>query len=376
MEETSSVDQHNVIDRVRAQWQDRRLASVDAEPEAGTGAPGNQVTLTARAKDQFGADYTAVNTVVNFELFAGSAHDADGNTPGTVAAPEGTCNTVDGSLGDDRAACQFNVTAGSPGTDLFCVWVGTAPAMEGTAPSGTCADEGRDASTAGPVDVISLTWGAGGGGRRLGVYSEFQPYGGFDRGAWVATGNVAGDGREEVVTGASEGGGPHVRVLSIDKDNGQASEVASFMAFGPSFGGGVRVAVGELDAGSPGEEIVVAAGPGGGPHVRIWGGDGSMLSNGFFVYGETFTGGVFTAVGNVDGAGLAEIVTGAGPGGGPHVRVWRGDGSLQNDGFMAYAVNFGGGVRVAAGDTDNDLFAEIVTASGPGQATQVRCFRA
>src|SRR5262249_57247349 len=77
----------------------------------------------------------------------------------------------------------------------------------------------------------------------------------------------------------------------------------------------------------------------------------------FFAYTPTFLGGVNVAAGDLNGDGKAEIVTGAGPGGGPHVRIFSlapgapstGDVSnfvqvasnakIQSE-FFAYAPNF------------------------------------
>src|SRR5437763_839430 len=68
--------------------------------------------------------------------------------------------------------------------------------------------------------------------------------------------------------------------------------------------------------------IVTGAGPGGGPHVRVFNNNGDGTAVSFFPYASGFGGGVHVAAGDVDGDGIPEIITGAGPGGGPHVRVF------------------------------------------------------
>ncbi|MDQ1374405.1 MAG: thermitase, partial [Actinomycetota bacterium] len=127
--------------------------------------------------------------------------------------------------------------------------------------------------------------------------------------------------------------------------------LALVRAYG-GFGGGVRIAVGDL-TGDSGTEIVTGAGRGGGPHVRVFT-SGYGDRGGFFAYTSGFSGGVDVAAGNVDGSGVDEIVTGPGPGGGPHVRVFRPDGTPVGGGFMAYNPAFTGGVSVAVGDIDGD----------------------
>ena len=151
------------------------------------------------------------------------------------------------------------------------------------------------------------------------------------------------------------------------------TEITSFFAYDPVFAGGVNVAVGDVN-GDGLADIITGAGPGGGPHVRIWSGADFTELGGFFAYDPAFPGGVNVAAGDVNGDGLADIITGAGPGGGPHVRIWSGADFSELFGFFAYDPAFPGGVNVAAGDVNGDGLADIITGAGPGGGPHVRIF--
>jgi SpoIID/LytB domain protein len=192
---------------------------------------------------------------------------------------------------------------------------------------------------------------------------------GFTGGVFVGAGPLDGSGQDRIVTGADSGGGPHVAIYTAD-----GSVVHSgWYAYGAGFTGGVRVAVCNLYGDGAPYEIVTAAGPGGAPHVRTFGSLGQPISPQFMAYDERFSGGVYVACGDVDGDGQDEIVTGAGAGGGPHVRVWESNGTPMGTGFFAYSPSFGGGVRVAvarlngAGNPPS-----IITGAGPGGGPHVR----
>ncbi|MDP1794877.1 MAG: VCBS repeat-containing protein [Acidimicrobiales bacterium] len=179
-----------------------------------------------------------------------------------------------------------------------------------------------------------------------GVFNgSFVPYGGFRGGVNVAAGDVDGDGRAEIVTAADTGGGPHVIVWEFASFG--LRQRTSWYAYDPGFPGGVRVAVSNgLGRG----QVVTATGPGGGPHVRLWdiSGSGVRDGGGWFAYAPTWTGGVNVSAGLVDGT--RSVVTGVGPGGGPHVRVFSTSGVVRSE-FFAYAPGFGGGVNVAVSGT-------------------------
>ncbi|MFL5342854.1 MAG: FG-GAP-like repeat-containing protein, partial [Gemmataceae bacterium] len=170
-------------------------------------------------------------------------------------------------------------------------------------------------------------------------------------------------------TGAGPGGGPHVKVY--DAATGQLK--FSFFAFDPNFTGGVRVAVGDVN-GDGVDDIVCAAGPGGGPAVKVFDGTDGHLLTSFFAYDPGFSGGVTVAAGDITGSGKADIVTGADAGGGPHVKVFDGTTGAVLDQFMAYDIGFTGGVRVACGDVNGDGLMDIVTGAGPGGGPHVQVF--
>jgi hypothetical protein len=191
-------------------------------------------------------------------------------------------------------------------------------------------------------------------------------YPGFYGGVFVAGGQLTAGGRSEFATGADAGGWPHVRTF-----NSNGTPRASLLPYPTAFGGGVRVALGNID-GSGDDEIITGAGRGGGPHVRVLRENGSEVV-GFMAY-PGFSGGVYVGSGNVDGLVGDEVITGAGPGGMPHVKVFNLLGQVIGQ-FLAYGPGFTGGVRVAAGDVNGDGVDEIITAPGPGGGPHVRVFK-
>jgi len=210
------------------------------------------------------------------------------------------------------------------------------------------------------------------------TYTPSAGYAGIDSFVYQAS-NYVGSSVPTTVTlrvvpsylavGADAGAAPQVVVY----DAVTGTMVGSFFAFNPSFTGGVRVALGDIN-GDAIPEIICAAGPGGGPQVTVYDAVTLQPVRSLFAFAPSFTGGVYVAAGDVNGDGRADIICGAGAGGGPQVTIFSGaDGSVLAS-FFAFPPTFAGGVRVAAGDLNGDSRADIIAAAGPGGGPQVTAF--
>lgn len=187
--------------------------------------------------------------------------------------------------------------------------------------------------------------------KKLRDVPSFEPS--FTGGIYVAAGDVTGDGVPELIVAAGEGGGPRVRVT----DGKSGIVLADFFAINdPNFRGGARPAVGDLN-GDWFADLVVSAGEGGGP--RVAGYDGTSLRVGqeprylfddFFVFEPQLRNGAYLAVGDLNGDGKAEIAAGAGPGGGPRVYILNGASLLSNQ-LQPVANFFDGDVNARGGVT-------------------------
>ncbi|WP_420841891.1 beta strand repeat-containing protein [Fimbriiglobus ruber] len=220
----------------------------------------------------------------------------------------------------------------------------------------------------------------------------------FTGGLYVTVGDVNGDGVPDLIVTPDESGGPIVAVYDgAALGKGQVMQLVRFFGINdPNFRGGARAAVGDINGDGYGD-VIVSAGFGGGPRVAIYSGK-SVAANAptellpdFFAFEPSLRNGAYVTAGDLTGKGFADLIFGAGPGGGPRVRAVdpavllaaAGDLSSLDDAavsgasladFFAGDVSNRGGVRVGVADLDASNQAGLVVGSGTGAGATVTTY--
>jgi hypothetical protein len=376
-------------------------------PTAGGTVSGASVTLSATASDnvgvvgvQFkvdGVNVGAEDTTAPYSVAWNSMAVANGSRTITAVARDAAGNTKTSAPVTITASNSLptpppSTTSGSSvrvwkmssngGTGQASRLLAFDPALTGVVSVAT-----GDVDGDGVAEVITGAGNDGNTSVRIwrvnaqGTVSEVASFFAYDPAlsisVYVAAGDIDGDGKAEIITGAGSNGSPHVRAWKVGA-GGVISEAASFYAYDPANRNGVAVAAGDVD-GDGKAEIITGAGPDGGSHVRVWKiGAGGVISElaGFSAYGTSASRRVFVAAGDIDGDGKAEIITGYN--GSPRVRVWKvgAAGAISRvASFYAYDSAYQGGVSVAAGDVDGDGKAEIITGPGPNGGARIRVWK-
>ncbi|KKU48125.1 MAG: peptidase S8 and S53, subtilisin, kexin, sedolisin [Parcubacteria group bacterium GW2011_GWA2_46_9] len=186
----------------------------------------------------------------------------------------------------------------------------------------------------------------------------------FKGGVIVAAGDIYGTGESSVVVAPMSQGGPQIRIF---EKGGRLR--GQFFAYDKKLRGGFSVAVADID-GDKKSEIIVSSTTQYLP-VRVFKNGGELVSE-WFPY-PTFKGGINVAAGDLDGSGIANIVTAPVVFGGPQIMIFDGVGHLLGQ-FMVLDSKFRGGINLAIGDTDGDGKGEIAIGPASRGGPQVRLF--
>ena len=139
-----------------------------------------------------------------------------------------------------------------------------------------------------------------------------QNFGSAKGGGFVAVGDVTGDGVPETVFGKDgfkeglslypeEDFEPFVAVTENEQPDLSTRRIVGFRPYNPNFHGGVRVGLADVD-GDGALDVITGAGPGGGPHVRAFGIDTTgvephvvPLRPSFLAYPKSFRAGIYVS---------------------------------------------------------------------------------
>lgn len=183
----------------------------------------------------------------------------------------------------------------------------------------------------------------------------------FRGGARTALGDLNGDGNVDLIVAAGFGGGPRVAIF-----DGQTLRpgvvprklLNDFFLFEPALRNGAYVAAGDVN-GDGFADLIGGGGPGGGPRIYGLSGYGLTQQNGTFTVVANFfagdtnsRGGVTVAAKDIDGDHRADLITGAGSGSQSVVTTYLGS-TLGPSGtpptyqrYLVFESSFLGGVYV------------------------------
>jgi hypothetical protein len=242
--------------------------------------------------------------------------------------------------------------------------------------------------------IITTRYVVAGSDASPGITSEIQafttagkltytltPFGvNYTSGYRVAVGDVNGDGIEDFIVAPGAGGGPSVRVISGADGS---TTLAQFTPYGAGYNSGFYVVSGDLNRDGY-SDIVIAPDKGtvSEPVVAYSGFNNAQLFS-YSPFGTSYKAGISIGLGDVNGDGFLDLVTGQlTTGSKVQVNLGKTDssGGLNTSVYRtissAMPSGYNGGVYVAAGDLNGDGKADVIVGSNTsfGHESVVRAY--
>ncbi len=314
------------------------LVSLGANPENGTAS-------VVYATGDFSADARSATANVDYAVITGTTLNVVVSDPRTDTFTRQVSVTIHGDTAPEAR-------------ERFKVLLSDA--------SGVGFDDGGEVGVGTILDDDQHTFAVGSGsgskvqifnsvtGSLLREFSAFEAR--YNGGARVATGDVTGDGINDIIVGTGTGGGGRVRVFDGADPSPTPSPIFELRPFGSSYRGAVNVAAGDVN-GDGLAELIASTGAGSASEVRVIDLDakgGPALLTKFKAFSKV-SNGVRVASGDLDGDGLADII--ATNGLNSEVRTFHGDGTGFTGAigkFKAFSKVARGGIVATAGDLDGD----------------------
>jgi hypothetical protein len=251
--------------------------------------------------------------------------------------------------------------------------------------------------------VVNVTGGGDGGnvatnyvvagsGATPGVTSEVQVFGSTGKlvytltpfgtnyfaGYRVATTDYNGDGTEDFIVAPGPGGGPNVEVIN---GANPLQILATFAPYGATYNGGFYVAGGDWNLDGYGDVVISPDKGSAHPVVAYSGANGSQLWS-YSPFGTTYTGGVSIALGDVNGDGYLDLISGQlSTGSKVQVNLNNKAGGITTNSIYrsiaaALPALYNGGVTVASGNLNGSSTASIIVGSNstPGHESLVQVY--
>ena len=163
------------------------------------------------------------------------------------------------------------------------------------------------------------------------------------------------------------------RLLTLDGATG--AELFSIMPYGNTFTGGAYVSLGDIN-GDGKADLAITPDITGGPRVRIFSGNGfGQMADFFGIDDVDFRGGARTAIGDLNHDGKGDLIVSAGFGGGPRIALFDGSQLTLAGGpkfigdFFAFEPELRNGAYLAIGDLNGDGYGELLAGAGSGGAS-------